>query len=119
MDPETQRETINHYRIFDQQVGANPFDFFNDGIGADIAFGRDATLNGTAFHALALKGHDPQSGLPTSGVDAMAYVQSAGRIVVGSAYYYVGTRRFSSVVYGFNRRGLGTTLSFGKMELIW
>lgn len=114
VDPETQRETINHYQIFDQRVGANPFDFFNDGMGADIAFGRDA--NGTVFHALALKGHDPQSGLPTSGVDAMAYVQSAGSNVVGSAYYYVGTRRFGSVVDGFNRQGLGASLSFGKLQ---
>jgi hypothetical protein len=114
VDPETQRETINHYQLFDQQVGANPFNFFNDAIGADVAFGRDA--NGSAFHALALKGHDPQSGLPTSGVDAMAYVQSAGRNVVGSAYYYVGTRRFASVVDGFHRQGLAVTLSFGKLQ---
>src|SRR5215472_2249422 len=33
VDPETQRDTENHYAIFDQTVGADPFDLFEDKIG--------------------------------------------------------------------------------------
>lgn len=112
VDPETQRETINHYKIFDQKVGANPFDFFNDGIGAEVAYGRDA--NGSALHILALKGHDPQSGLSAAGIDTMAYGQVADANATGSAYYYQGTRRFASRLDSFHRQGLGISLLFGK-----
>src|SRR5271166_3674523 len=53
VDPETQRETINHYQIFDQKVGDDPFDCFNDGMGIDIAYGRET--DGTVVHLMALK----------------------------------------------------------------
>ena len=115
VDPETQRETINHYQVFDQKVGENPFDFFNDGLGMDIAYGRQA--NGTEIEALALKGHDPQSGLPTSGVDTGIYAQSNGKVATLSLYGHVGTRRFSSVTDVFHREGLGATFVFGKAEV--
>jgi|SRR5271165_445168 len=114
VDPETQRETINHYQIFDQKVGDDPFDFFNDGMGIDIAYGRET--DGTVVHLMALKGHDPQSGLPTSGVDSDAYAQTGGKTAVFSAYYHSGTRRFGSVLDLFNRQGLGADLFIGKAE---
>jgi len=114
VDPETQRETINHYQIFDQKVGDDPFDFFNDGIGIDAAYGRES--NGTIVHLMALKGHDPQSGLPTSGVDSGAYVQTGGTTTDFSAYYHGGTRRFGSVLDVFNRQGLGANVYLGKAE---
>jgi len=115
VDPETQRETINHYQIFDQKVGENPFDFFNDGIGADVAYGREA--GGTEIELLALKGHDPQSGLPTSGVDTGAYAQISGRVATLSLYTHAGTRRFASVTDAFHRQGLGATFTLGKAEV--
>ena len=114
VDPETQRETINHYLIFDQTVGANPFNFFDDRIGVDAAFGR--ATNGADVHVLALKGHDPQSGLPTSGADSMLYVQTGGRTTL-SAYYYDGTRRFDAIVDSFHRQGVGATLLFDKAQI--
>lgn len=114
VDPETQRETINHYQIFDQKIGDDPFDFFNDGMGVDVAYGRE--LNGTVVHLMALKGHDPQSGLPTSGVDSGAYVQTGGSIAVLCAYYHGGTRRFGSILDAFARQGLGFDLFAGKAE---
>ena len=116
VDPETQRETINHYQIYDQRVGQNPFDFFNDGIGADVAYGRE--VDGTEVEVLALKGHDPQSGLPTSGVDSGLYARTGGNIAAASLYTHFGTRRFGAIVDSFSREGLGATLSVGKAELV-
>lgn len=115
VDPETQRETINHYQIFDQRVGDDPFDFFNDGLGADVAYGRQA--NGSELELLALKGHDPQSGLPTSGVDTGAYAQTSGGVAMLSLYAHAGTRRFASVTDVFHREGLGAAFVWGKAEL--
>ncbi|HEY6358957.1 MAG TPA: hypothetical protein VIX35_11965, partial [Vicinamibacterales bacterium] len=115
VDPETQRETINHYQIFDQRVGDNPFDFFNDGIGVDAAYGRQA--NGSEIELLALKGHDPQSGLPTSGLDTGLYAQTSGRVATLSLYAHAGTRRFAAVTDVFHRQGLGAAFVLGKAEL--
>jgi hypothetical protein len=115
VDPETQRETINHYQIFDQKVGDNPFDFFNDGLGADVAYGRE--VGGTEIEVLALKGHDPQSGLPTSGIDTGVYAQSSGRVATVSIYAHAGTRRFASVTDAFHREGFGATFAIGKADL--
>src|ERR1700687_5506925 len=74
-DPETQRDTLNHYALFDQTIAKNPFNFFDDRIGIDVAYGRNDA--GPAFHLLALKGHDPQSGLPTTGTDRMLLGQDS------------------------------------------
>jgi hypothetical protein len=115
VDPETQRETINHYQIFDQKVGENPFDFFNDGLGLGVAYGREA--HGTEIQVLALKGHDPQSGLQTSGVDTGIYAQSAGKVTTVSLYTHAGTRRFASVTDVFSRQGLGAAFTIGKADL--
>ncbi|MBV8356207.1 MAG: hypothetical protein JO101_12850, partial [Candidatus Eremiobacteraeota bacterium] len=60
-DPETQRPTENHYAIYDQTVGLNPFNFFDDRIGLDA----HVSARGGELSLLALKGHDPQSGLPS------------------------------------------------------
>jgi hypothetical protein len=89
-DPETQRETLNHYAVFDQIAGANPFDLFDDRIGVDVAFGRQG--RGLDAHALALKGHDPNSGLPTDGMDRMLALKDEISTVVLSAYRYDGDR---------------------------
>src|SRR5581483_10705435 len=44
-DPETMRPTENHYAVFDQTVGENPFDLFNDGLGLNVGYGnRSASI---------------------------------------------------------------------------
>ena len=105
VDPETFRETYQHYTIFDQAVGANPFNFFDPKIGAQFSVGDPLRgLNGQFF---AGPGHDRQSGLPTMGTDTMGFVQeSAGRLGV-SAYRYAGSRPTPAGPDSFWRVGYG------------
>ena len=114
VDPETQRETINHYLIYDQQVGNNPFDFFNDGIGVDAAYGRQ--VNGSEVELLVLKGHDPLSGLPTSGASTMTYAQTTASGATFSLYALRGMRSFGSVTDEFYRESAGLTFVAGKLQ---
>jgi hypothetical protein len=105
VDPETFRETTDHYAIWDQTAGRNPFTFFAPKIGAEIALG-DARrgLSGTVS---VLAGHDPGSGLPTHGQDTFATLQhTAGELTV-SAYRYDGSRRPNVHDDRFWRTGYG------------
>jgi hypothetical protein len=115
VDPETQRWTLSHYAIFDQTVGANPFNLFDDRIGLDAAFGKQ--IRGFDFHALALKGHDPQSGLPTLGADTMFAAQSAGGGAVFSLYRYDGRRPLGPLSDRFWRQALSANVYVGKAEI--
>jgi hypothetical protein len=107
VDPETQRDTLNHYALFDQAIGKNPFNFFDDRIGIDAAYGRNGA--GPSIHILALKGHDPQSGLPTNGTDRMALVQIASSSDALYAYRYEGARSLGPVDDRFWRQTFGLT----------
>jgi len=115
VDPETQRWTLRHYAIFDQKVGANPFNLFDDRIGLDAAFGRQ--IRGVDLHALALVGHDPQSGLPNLGTDTMFAAQGAGAGVVFSLYRYDGRRPLGPVSDRFWRQALSANVYVGKAEI--
>jgi hypothetical protein len=115
VDPETQRRTINHYAVFDQTVGSNPFNLFDDRIGLDAAYGRQ--IGGIDFNALALKGHDPQSGLPTSGLDSMFVIQSANPGALFSAYRYDGHRPLGPVSDRFWRQAIAANAYLGKAEI--
>jgi hypothetical protein len=111
VDPETFRETQQHYAVYDQAVGANPFTFFapHDGVDAWLA-----TRGGT-LHIAALQGHDRQSGLPSSGLDLMAFADAAlGAAARVSAYRYEGSRPLPPQRDAFWRQGVGLTLSSGK-----
>ena len=115
VDPETQRWTLSHYAIFDQTVGANPFNLFDDRIGLDAAFGKQ--VRGVDLHALALRGHDPQSGLPNLGADAMFAAQSASAGAVFSLYRYDGRRPLGLVSDRFWRQALSANVYSGKAEI--
>ena len=115
VDPETRRWTLQHYAIFDQTVGANSFNLFDDRIGLDAAFGRQ--IRGIDLHALALKGHDPQSGLPNLGADTMFAAQSAGDGAVFSLYRYDGRRPLGPVSDRFWRQALAANVYIGKAEI--
>ena len=115
VDPETQRWTLRHYAIFDQTVGANPFNLFDDRIGLDAAFGRQ--IHGIDLHALALRGHDPQSGLPNLGADTMFGAQSSGAGAVFSLYRYDGRRPLGPVSDRFWRQALSANVYAGKAEI--
>lgn len=114
VDPETFRETEQHYAVYDQAVGANPFTFFapRDGIEAWLA------TPAATLHLAALQGHDRQSGLPSSGVDLMAYAEAPlGAAVRLSAYRYQGTRPLAPQRDGFWRQGAGVLVSSAKCAL--
>ncbi len=100
LDPETFRETTQPYLIWSQTAGANPFNFFNDKIGAQVEFGDPArAVSGTVA---ALNAHDVQSGLPTDGVDTMETLQRDFGDYTFKAYRYDGSRSLSGLAYGGN-----------------
>ena len=115
VDPETQRWTLRHYAIFDQTVGANPFNLFDDRIGLDASFGKQ--IRGIDLHALALKSHDPQSGLPNRGTDTMFALQDAVVGSVFSLYRYDGRRPLGPVSDRFWRQALSANVYLGKAEI--
>lgn len=117
VDPETQRDTENHYAIFDQTVGSNPFDLFEDKIGIDAAYGPSFGASGTDVHLLALAGHDARSGLASHGADSMAYVQSGSPLASISAYRYDGVRPLGIIADRFYREGAGLAVTSGKATI--
>jgi hypothetical protein len=98
LDPETFRETTTAYAVWSLQAGINPFDFFTPKIGAELEIGDSSRAVGVT--ASVLKGHDFQSGLPTSGVDTMLTLERVYGNFSLNAYRYDGTRAL--VGYGFN-----------------
>jgi len=113
VDPETFRETAQHYTVFDQTVGDNPFAFFDPKIGAKLTVGD--TLRGLSAQIFAGPGHDRQSGLATIGTDVMTYLQAAAGPVTLSAYRYGGERPDApSFVDRFQRTGYAVVFGKGK-----
>jgi hypothetical protein len=105
VDPETFRETTDHYAIWDQTAGENPFTFFEPKIGAEIALGDSQRgLSGTVS---LLAGHDPGSGLPTHGRDTFAALQHAAGEFTVNVYRYDGSRRLRGADDRFWRTGYG------------
>lgn len=90
VDPETFRDSAQHYTIYDQTVGENPFTFFDPKIGARVSFGDP--LRGLNAQFFAGPGHDRQNGLPTIGTDWMGYAQHSMGPLSLSLYRYEGTR---------------------------
>jgi hypothetical protein len=112
VDPETQRDTLNHYALYDQVIGKNPFNFFDDRIGLDMAYGRN--VGGPSFHLLVVKGRDPQSTLRTDGTDRMALAQDASATDAVYAYRYDGQRAIGVVDDRFSRQAFGLTHWSGR-----
>ena len=105
VDPETFRESYQHYTIFDQTVGSNTFNFFDPKIGAQAIVGDP--LSGVSAQLFAGPGHDKQSGLPTTGTDTMQVLhENAGRLDA-SAYRYAGIRPTAAGLDSFWRLGYG------------
>lgn len=99
VDPETFRPTENHYAVFDQTVGANPFDLFDDRVGLNAG----ALLHGAEIHLLALDGHDTMQTVRL-GTSALSF----------NAYWYGGRRVLGPVLDTFRRRGVALTSLTGK-----
>ena len=125
LDPETFRETTDHYAIWDQTAGDNPFTFFDTKIGAQIAFGDPGRALGGSVSLL--KGHDQGSGLPSHGLDTMVTLERQLGDFSLSAYRYDGARTLHGVGfqgdltldYGdrFWREGFGASWNRGPTRV--
>ncbi len=107
-DPETFRETPDHYAIWDQTAGANPFAFFEPKTGLAATLGDEG--RGWSATLAAVQGHEPGSRVPARALDRALYVQHASANVVLSAYRYDGTRAVDGVDDRFWREGYGVRL---------
>lgn len=115
-DPETQRPTITGYALYTQTVGINPFNFFDDGIGADLSLTDDRA--GLEAHFVAASAYTPQSGIPKSGVDLMGTVtETFANYVTLQAYRYQGQRAVTPVEDYFWREGIQALYSRGRFQL--
>lgn len=113
VDPETFRETAQHYALFDQAIGNNPFTFFDPKIGVKATIGD--TLRGMSLQAFAGPGHDRQSGLATIGTDTMLALGDAMGGATPSIYRYRGVRPDPSGVDDhFVRTGYALVASAGR-----
>ena len=115
VDPETFRETTDHYAIWDQTAGDNPFAFFEPKLGVVAGIGNGA--RGLSASVAAMRGHDRGSGLPALGIDRHLYVQHASGNVVLSAYRYDGTRPVNGAGDRFWRQGYGIAYTRERLRL--
>ena len=114
IDPESFRESLSHYAIFDQKIGANPFTFFDAKTGFEIRVGNLG--RGTSVALLALGGHDRQSGIASHGIDTMLVAHQIFGPLSLSAYAYAGARPLTDGLDRFRRIGYGATYAVGKFE---
>ncbi|HET9394385.1 MAG TPA: hypothetical protein VFO29_12790 [Candidatus Rubrimentiphilum sp.] len=100
-DPETLRPTENHYAIFDQTVGDNSFNLFDDRIGLNAGFGNRLA----EVRVLAMKDRDT---MLSARVGPAAFSLWT--------YQYRGERILGSVTDDFVRRGVALTSTAGKAQ---
>jgi hypothetical protein len=113
VDPETFRQSYQHYTLFDQTVGNNPFNFFEDKNGGVLSVG--STLRGPNVQFFAGPGHELNNDLATVGTDLMGYGQEVLGPFTLSAYHYQGQRPDGpSLLDRFQRTGYGLVFNEGK-----
>ena len=113
VDPETFRESYQHYALYDQTVGNNPFNFFDDKDGGKVTVGD--VLHGASVQFFAGPGHDAGSGLPTVGTDTMTYAQQVLGPFTLSGYHYEGQRPSGpDLLDRFDRTGFAIVFNEGR-----
>jgi hypothetical protein len=117
VDPETFRDSAQHYTVFDQAVGTNPFTFFDPKIGVRLSGGDP--LRGLNVQVFAGPGHERQSGLPSTGTDVMLYAQDNIGPFALTAFRYAGARPDANGnPEQFQRYGYGVVYDqWGKLSL--
>ena len=115
VDPETFRETTDHYAIWDQTAGDNPFAFFEPKMGLTLAAGN--ALHGLSASVAAVRGREAGATSPARGIDRELYVQHAMPNVALSAYRYDGIRTIGGVDDRFWRAGYGVAVTRGRAHL--
>jgi hypothetical protein len=114
VDPETFRETTDHYAIWDQTAGDNSFAFFEPKMGLTATFGDEA--RGLSASLAALRGREAGAA-PARGIDRELYVQDAMPNVTLTAYRYDGTRSIGGADDRFWRAGYGVAVTHGRARL--
>lgn len=112
VDPETERDSLSHYLIYDQTVGDNQFNFFAPRIGID-AFRDTGSLS---VHLTAVQSYDRHSGYPVAGLDPMAFVAARVGPLTAYAYRYEGQRHIDDAKDVFYRQGYGLARDSGKLQ---
>ncbi len=102
VDPETERDTLSHYAVYDQTVGANHFNFFGPRIGVD-AFTDKA---GFTAHLVA------------AGIDPMLFLAKRAGTATAYVYRYQGERHIQGTRNAFYREGYGIGNDFGKLSVL-
>ncbi|HEY0383187.1 MAG TPA: hypothetical protein VGC72_13420 [Candidatus Elarobacter sp.] len=115
LDPETFRETTDHFAIWDQTAGDNPFAFFEPKTGFAATFGDEGRRFSGSF--AAVRGHDAGSGLPARGIDRALSVRHVMPNVALSAYRYDGTRPVGGSDDRFWRMGYGIGITHGRVRV--
>jgi hypothetical protein len=115
VDPETFRETTDHYAIWDQTAGDNPFAFFEPKAGLMVTAGNEA--RGFSASIAAVRGREAGASMPVRGIDRELYVQHAMPNVALSAYRYDGNRSIDGVDDRFWRAGYGVAVTEGRARL--
>jgi len=110
IDPETFRETTDHYAIWDQTAGDNPFSFFEPKLGGQLAAGDPDRAIAGSFSLL--QGHEAGSGLPAHGIDTMLTLQRGFGDLTLSAYRYDGSRALHGL-------GFRNTQAFDYGDRFW
>jgi len=112
VDPETFRDTYQHYTVYDQTVGANPFNFFAPNMGLRLGFGDP--LRGLNLQLFAGPGYDRGSELPKTGVDTMVYAQDAMGPFTLSLYRYDGLRLLAAGTISDHFQRIGYGFTYGQ-----
>jgi hypothetical protein len=113
VDPETFRESAQHYTVYDQTVGNNPYAFFDPRLGTMVTAGD--TMHGLSARVFAGPGYDRVSGLPRTGVDLFQNISYAAGNVMPTFYHVSGERPdLPGLRDRFQRTGWGFTYGRGK-----
>ena len=114
IEPETFRETTDHYAIWDQTAGDNSFAFFEPKLGLMVTAGDEA--HGLSAAIAAVRSREAGA-LPARGIDRELYVRHAMANVALSAYRYDGVRSIDGVDDRFRRAGYGVAITRGRARL--
>lgn len=104
VDPETQRDTLAHYALYDQTVGDNTFDFFDPRAGIDAYTHNDAS------------GLNAHLAIVNSGL--MAYASKPFGNVSLYAYRYAGQGGARPALDAFYRQGYGVSAQHGRFSAV-
>jgi hypothetical protein len=115
VDPETFRQTAQHYAIFDQTVGANPFNLIDPHNAVTLGIGNE--VHGTSLTTALVQAHDAHSGLANAGTDRMVYLQHAMGGLTFAAYSYDGRRDVGPVMDDFHRHAVAMNAYRGRWAL--